>query len=194
MKKNDVDLFAYALCDMSKVFFTTNHQNYARWMTRYALELVNINDSLKEVLIRGGFSVRRTNNPYSRVGVDMALEQTINAQAKNRLKGIMGFSDMDTAVNRWVVTNTMRVDIVNNVLAAAGLTPDDDCSVPNKESQPKRLKKDADDFVKLVESVRSMLNPFTENIDKLSLFNIKTGKKASPEAESYLLNVLVEGF
>ena len=32
------------------------------------------------MLKNGGLSVRRTNKPYSRVGVDMALEQTINAE------------------------------------------------------------------------------------------------------------------
>ena len=193
VKTNDVDLFAYALHDMTKIFFSTNHFNYARWMTRYALELLNIDESLKETLRNGGFSVKRTNNPYSRVGVDMALEQTINAEAKNRLKGIMSFADANTAVNRWVVTNTMRSEIVQNVLVAAGLSPDDDATVPNKETQPRRMQRDAEDFVKLAKSVKDMLNPFDVDINKEALFNIKTGKKASAGAEKYLLNVLSEG-
>ena len=31
MKTCDVDLFTYVLHDMTKIFFTTNHQNYAKW-------------------------------------------------------------------------------------------------------------------------------------------------------------------
>ena len=34
------------------------------------------------------------------VPVNMALEQIINANAKSRLKGIMAFADISTAVNR----------------------------------------------------------------------------------------------
>ena len=37
MKTCDVDLFTYVLHDISKIFFRTNHQNYAKWMTRYSL-------------------------------------------------------------------------------------------------------------------------------------------------------------
>ena len=72
MKSCDVDLFTYALHEMSKIFFTTNHQNYAKWMTRYSLELLNLNQPLRNMLMDGGLSVRRSNNHFSRVGVDMA--------------------------------------------------------------------------------------------------------------------------
>ena len=193
VKTNDVDLFAYALHDMSKIFFTTNHHNYARWMTRYALELLNVSDLLKSMLMNGGLSVRRTNNPYSRVGVDMALEQTINAEAKNRLKGIVAFADINTAVNRWIVTNSMRSQIVNKVLDIAGLSCDDESGVSNKETHPQRMARDTRDLNQMTQSVLDMLNPFDRNINKDVLFNIKTGKKASAEAEDYLLNVISRG-
>ena len=42
MKTCDVYLFTYVLHDMSKIFFTTNHQNYGKWMTRHFLELLNL--------------------------------------------------------------------------------------------------------------------------------------------------------
>ena len=38
VKTNVVDLFAYALHDISKIFFTTNHQNYARWICTGSVE------------------------------------------------------------------------------------------------------------------------------------------------------------
>ena len=31
----------------------------------------------------------------------MALEQTINAEAKHRFKSIMAFADINSALNRW---------------------------------------------------------------------------------------------
>ena len=122
----------------------------------------------------------------------MALEQTINAEAKSRLKGIIAFADVNTAVNRWLVTSSMRTEIVNRVLDIAGLSPNDDES-NNKETNPKRVERDANDLIKLSRSILDMVNPFDANINKDALFNIKTGKKASPAAEQYLLSVASEG-
>ena len=72
-------------------------------MTYYALELENIQNEKPQVieyLKNGAFSVNRTGKGFSIVAVDMALEQTINAEAKKRLKGIMAFTDVNSAVNR----------------------------------------------------------------------------------------------
>ena len=72
-------------------------------MTYYALELENIQNEKPQVieyLKNGAFSVNRTGKAFSIVAVDMALEQTINAEAKKRLKGIMAFTDVISAVNR----------------------------------------------------------------------------------------------
>ena len=80
-----------------------NQANYARWMTYYALELENIQNEKPQVieyLKNGAFSVNCTGKAFSIVAVDMALEQTINAEAKKRLKGIMAFTDVNSAVNR----------------------------------------------------------------------------------------------
>ena len=45
----------------------------------------------------------------------MGLIQTINVEAKSRLKGIKGVADASTAVNRWVVTGSMRSQFVNSL-------------------------------------------------------------------------------
>ena len=78
MKTNDFTLFGYALSQLSSIYFSTNHHNYARWMILYALELLNI----AEMLRNGGFTVNRTGKLFGNVGVDIALEQSVNAEAK----------------------------------------------------------------------------------------------------------------
>ena len=70
---------------------------------------------------------------FHRVGVDMGLEQTINAEAKNRLKGIIGFADINSAVNGWLVTSSMITQIVNQMLDIADMSPNTD--MKNKELQ-----------------------------------------------------------
>ena len=46
----------------------------------------------------------------------MALERTIKTETKSRLKGILDYADVASAVNRWVVTNSMRNQLVNTLL------------------------------------------------------------------------------
>ena len=89
--------------------------------------------------MNGGLSVRRSKNHFSRVGVDMALEQTISAKAKSRLKGIIAFADVNTAINRQLITSSMCTELVNKVLNIAGLGPNDDEN-NNKEVFPTRVK------------------------------------------------------
>ena len=51
----------------------------------------------------------------------MAFEQTINANEKSWLKGIMAFAEISTAVNRWIVTASMKSKILNAVLDYADM-------------------------------------------------------------------------
>ena len=116
MKINDVNVFGYVLLQICPIFFMTNYHNYSRWMILYALELLNLENKNSEIELQlrsGGFFVNRSGRKFLNVGVDMALEQTINAEAKNRFKGIIGYADISIAVNRWITTNLMRGEIVN---------------------------------------------------------------------------------
>ena len=126
------------------------------------------------MLMNGGLSFRRSKTHFSRVSVDMALEQTINAEAKIRLKGIIAFADVNTAVNRWLITNSMRTEIVNKVLV--GLDPNDDEN-NNKEVFPTRVKRDACDLENFCNSIREMINPVDASIIKNVLFTLKQERR-----------------
>ena len=58
MKTNDFTLFGYTLFQLSSIYFSTNHHNFARWMILYALELLNV----AEMLRNSGFTINRTGN------------------------------------------------------------------------------------------------------------------------------------
>ena len=60
--------------------------------------------------------MNRIGKLFASVPVDIALEQTINENEKSRLEGIMAFADISTAVNRWIVTTSMKSKILNAVL------------------------------------------------------------------------------
>ena len=68
-----LDLFTYTLRQMTNIFFACNRLNYARWMVRYCLNLVNIDTThpgMRQVLENGAMSIRRKNKPFSRTPVD----------------------------------------------------------------------------------------------------------------------------
>ena len=72
------------------------------------MSLPEENPNFTEMLHNRWFSVDRTGNSVSRVGVDMALEQTINAEAKSWLKSM---TDVASAINRRVVTNSCEKSV-----------------------------------------------------------------------------------
>ena len=114
-------------------------------------------------------SVSRTGNSFSRFGVDMALEQTINAEAKNSVKGITCSADVASAVSRWVVKNYVTNHLVNPLLKLADLKHTTDA---NKEWRQSRTEKDMYDLESIKLLLRSTFNPFSCTTDKYALFNI----------------------
>ena len=56
-----------------------------------------------------------------------------------------------------------------------------------------RIARDGKDQSALLQNIGDILNPFDININKEALFNIKTGKKVTEDAECYLLTVISEG-
>ena len=90
-RSNDINLYIYTFTPIIDLFFATNHVNYARWLAQFQLNLLNMNDShpgLREILERGAFTVRRTDHHFSRIPIDLTLEQTVNADAAFRLTGL----------------------------------------------------------------------------------------------------------
>ena len=140
-------------------------------MALYSLELRSLpkeNPILIEILHNEGFSVNRTGNSFSGVGVDMTLEQTINAEAKNPLKDIMSYLDIASAVNRSVVTNSMKNQLVNSLLELVDLKHTIDGS---KESRQSRIETEKYDLENTTSLLRLTLNLFCCRTDKNVLFN-----------------------
>ena len=159
-------------------------------MSLYSLDLANLETSqpdLQNILTEGGFGVNRTGKSFASVPLDMALKQTINANAESRLKGIMVFADISTAENRWIVTASMKSNILNAVLDCADMSISCDES---KELRASRIRVEQNHLSKLNKVIKVMLYPFSKQPNKDFLFNIKTGTQASKDVEKYLLTLL----
>lgn len=191
LRTSDVSLYNYATHEICALFFTFNHQNYARWLTRNHDNFINMETShpgLLEEFECGALSIRRTAKNFSRSPIDLTLEQTINANAANRLTGITSFTNSITARQRWSETHTARTAIITNFLEFVQLVKFDE----NSES-PYQSNVFSQQVKKFIEHVRGNINPFSDDINPEELFNLSSGKAASSETAEFLLNVLSIG-
>ena len=132
------------------------------------LELANVKNEKPEVidaLTKGAFSINRSGNAFAGVPIDMVLEQSINAHAKNRLKGIIAYADIDSAVNRWHVTSPMKSEIANALFEYADMKNNEE---GNKEVNEERKKRDKEDLEKLKKLITSTINSFKQRRQRLS--------------------------
>lgn len=187
IRTSDVDLYNHVTHEMCSLFFTFNHHNYARWLTRNHDNFTNIESThpgLLEDFRNGAISIRRTKKQFCRSPVDLTLEQTINADAANKLSGIAAFTNNFNARQRWSETHSVRIAIVSEFLESIGLA---------KFSENFESAYHSKVFNKLVsqfqEQVDKNINPFCDEINASNLFNLSTGKAASPETVEFLLNV-----
>lgn len=195
-RTNDIDLYIYTLTSMIGLFFATNHVNYSRWLTKFQLDLMNVEDShpgLRKILDEGAFTIRRTEHAFSRVPVDLTLEQTVNADAASRLTGITSATNSYSARMRWMITKSTRASFTSLVQEMAGLIEKDDVSA---ELRPSRMERDVSDLKKVMNHIQDSCNPFEmdeEAQSKDKLFNINTGKATSPEICESLLKIPENG-
>ena len=172
---------------MRYIFFACSRHNYARWMVRYYLNLVNIDvthPGLRKVLENGAFTVKRTGKPFSITPVDLTLEQSVNAVAASRLTGISSFTTSTTARRRWLITRSARSAIIGSLLEKSGLKSSDECI---KELKPYRIKKDNEDMKKLLDTISNHMNPFQIELDE-DLYCLSSGKSVPSEVKQNLLN------
>jgi hypothetical protein len=191
-RTNDLTLFIYALEQMIPVFFAGNRPNYARWMIRYHLNLLNAESThpgVTQMLQDGALSVRRTPKSFSRTAVDMTLEQTVNADAASRLTGIGSFTQSQNARRRWMVTRSVRSSIVGSLLNLAGIASSEDIT---KDLKPHRIQKDHDDLLRLANGIQSTMNPFTQDVDA-NLYCLTSGQKLSDPIKDELLCYIAKG-
>lgn len=193
IRTNDIQLFKFCLLRISSLMFAMNHQNYSRWIIKYYSNLVNIDTThpgLSPLLENGGISIKRTKKNFSRTSVDLTLEQTINADAANKLKGISNITNSISARKRWALSHSIRTTLTSHMLEALNINKREDVT---NASRPHVVKKDNVALKILLAEIENNINPFNCEINKECLFNISTGKSASDKTKEFLLNIVSIG-
>lgn len=122
--KIGLELYYYALGKIELLFFIYNQPNYSRWLVYYINQLQHLEDTylrLRAEIAKGSFGIRRTRKPFSRIPVDLTLEQTINNDAARRHTGIVNITSSISARQRWARNHGARTRIISYFLTRAGL-------------------------------------------------------------------------
>ena len=83
-RTGNFELYIYSLQMMTNLFFAFNQPNYSQWSVRLHDNLLRINEThpcLSAEFRNGRFGIKRTSKNFSRMPIDLTLEQTINADA-----------------------------------------------------------------------------------------------------------------
>ena len=188
---NDIDLFLHGLTPIINLFFATNHINYSRWLSQFQLDLFNIDSThsgLHDILSQGTFTVCRTSKSFNRSSVDLALEQTVNADEASRLTGISAATNNYSTPLHWMVTKSSRAVVVSITQDMAGLFGSYD---PIAEMRSSQIKRVSSDVQKVLDQIKESCNPFCSAVSE-KLYN-SSGKAVSTPVQTCLLAIRDKG-
>lgn len=189
----DFEVYKYIIPKITNLFFMVNQQNYARWCVKYSDNLNNIDEThpgLRDDFKKGFFGIKRTEKPFSRIPIDLTLEQTINADAARRLSGISHFTNSLAARQRWAKSHSIRAALISHILNVCGLKDVQDITADLEPSRIQIYEQQVSNFVEIFEK---NLNPFDPILEKNDLYNIATGKPVTSEVAGFLLNIEENG-
>lgn len=194
IRVGDLDLYIYTIAKIVSLFFYYNQPNYSRWLVYYINLLQHVDNThpgLRTEMAKGSFGIRRTIKPFSRIPVDLTLEQTINSDDARRLTGIVKLTNSISVRQHWAKNHGARTRIISHVLTRAGLDRNNHDIAA--DLHPDRMKKQRIQIEAFSNSVLQTINPFSPSINKDLLFNISTGQAVPLKITNCLLKTVSGG-
>ena len=136
------------------------------------------------------FGIKKTPKTFSRIPVDLSLEQTINADAASQQKGIGYLTDSIAARQKWAESHFLRMSIISDIYLEHALTGRGDIT---NDFRHYKIQKDNDSLNRIMAMVKDTLNPFDENNDKEKLYDLTTGKVVRSNTEEFMLSIKTNG-
>lgn len=189
IRTGNIELFKFILPLIANVFFAMNQPNYARYTVIYIDKLNKVHETHPGLYLQlqsGSIGIKRTDKPFSRQPIDLTLEQTINADAANKLTGVSYTTNSIKARQRWCKSHSIRSKIIAHVMEEVDLRPDQDVTADLEQS---RINRHSMQLENCINHIKQNMNPFSKDIDKKFLYNISTGQAVTPDIENFLLNV-----
>ena len=191
-REGDWDMHLSTHINMLPYFFIADRQNYSRWGTLYALDmLTSLPEPVSEAFLEGQFAVRQTPGGFKGIWSDMGVETSIIRDSKGD-SGIIGLTRRGTTVLRWTCTRHILGQYARRMEIRSGQKSS--TSKPHEQSMPSMLTKDEQHTQKIVTYIREkMVDPFSVDSHAELLMNIGTGLVATPEISSALMSAVDKG-
>lgn len=187
------DIYKYILKKMTNLFFAFNHQNYARYLTIYLNKLESIEQTHPGLMQEYGFcflGIKRTTKPFSRIPIDITLEQTINANAASRAEGIVQMTNSAGARQKWAITHSLRTHMISKLMDFCNMYSKDDITKDLKKSIICQNNKNVEDLMTIIQQCT---NPFSSNLSQEHLYNISSGQSVSEDIFTFLSSIETTG-
>ena len=188
IRTGNFNLYISCFPQITNIFFALNHPNYARWCVKYYDNLLKLQRTHPEVyqdFTKGWFTITRTTQSFSATPIDLTLEQTINDDAASQRSGISSITNSISARQCWADTHYLRTSVISIIQEQLGMSKKEDISYHLRDS---KIKSDNAGLQRLLKGLKELMNPF-DILDKDRLYNLATGKAATHEAESFMLNI-----
>ena len=185
-REEDWSLHLSSIREMIPWCFAYDHLNYARYLSAYLSQMSHLKQEHPEVhehLASGGFSVQiGGENTFGRIPVDQTCEETVNKDTQTP-GGTKGFSLKPGTVSRYYMVTEYRSIFLSHLRDMLQLKS----HFNHADLQSKRKVKDEQDVQSLMDMLENnWIDPF--NNENQELISISTGKSATPEIASDLLN------
>ena len=133
------------------------------WLTVYhdkLLKLKNSHPDIYEKFKNGCFSLKQTSKPFSRIPIDLTLEQTINADAACQRSGIISLTNSISARQHWAQSHSIRTSILSKLFEELGMASEE---VISEELKLHRVKQNCHHLEKIVSSINDTHESFCVN-------------------------------
>ena len=120
------------------------------------MKLSETDNDIYDEFKKSCFSIKRTKKDFSRLPIDLTLEQTVNADAASQKTGISYFTNSISARQRWADSHFVRMEVLSEVLNKLDMTTKEDVS---QYLKPNQIMKNARDLEKILRSIQENMKP-----------------------------------
>ena len=187
-REGDWRLHLHMVSKMIPWCFAYDRLNYARYLPCYLYDMSRLqidHPNLHNFFINGGFSVQLgTKNPFGRIPIDQAIEETINKDTQTP-GGTKGFSLKSTSLDKYYIGAEFRSTSVRNLRQMTNICPQSNYSHP--DLQKSRRERDHNDMIALVDLVDQWKDPFDRDVNE-ELIVLSSGITYAPCDRHRIMN------
>lgn len=192
-RTGDWKLHVESMKHIQPLYFILDRVNYIRASGEYLQDIIDLENTHPEVyqeFLKGNFTVKQTNRPFTSIATDQALETTANRSKKNS-SGIIGSTRRKEYVTRWELIHPEELQTFN---LFRGITQPKNDNFEFKfhhESSPAYTKQSEELIQKIIKFFRDRSSPFSSGTQPLR--NIHTQELVAQTTSDSLTNLFEKG-